>query len=39
MAKRYDEEIEMTAEEGPLSFVWRGRRYDIDQPLMFEAGP
>ena len=34
MAKRYDEEIEMTAEEAPLSFVWRGRRYDIDQPLM-----
>ena len=37
MTKRYDELIEVTLdpiEEGaPLRFVWRGRRYDVDQRL------
>jgi hypothetical protein len=38
MTKRYDEDIDVTPDPAspgtPLSFVWRGRRYDIDQPLM-----
>jgi hypothetical protein len=38
MTKRYDEDIDVTPDPSspgtPLSFVWRGRRYDIDQPLM-----
>ena len=37
MTKRYDEAIEVTADPlargAPLSFVWRGRRYEIDQWL------
>lgn len=37
MTKRYDEPIDVTAEShadgGPLSFAWRGTRYDVDQRL------
>ena len=41
MSKRYDEAIEVTPdpapEQGravlPISFIWRGRRYDVDQHL------
>ena len=36
MSKRYDEAIEVTPDpdtHGPLSFYWRGRRYDVDQHL------
>ena len=37
MTKRYDEDIEVVVEpvgEGPpAAFRWRGRRYDVDQPL------
>lgn len=41
MSKRYDEAIAVTADTSetngraalPLSFSWRGRRYDIDQHL------
>ena len=37
MTKRYDEPIEVTPDPGdvaaPLSFSWRGRRYDVDQLL------
>ena len=34
MSKRYDEAIEVTPDPNtqvPLSFYWRGRRYDVDQ--------
>ena len=38
MTKRYDDPIDVTADPGqedaPLSFRWRGRRYDVDQWLM-----
>ena len=38
MAKRYDEPIEVTPDPAqggaPLSFNWRGRRYEVDQWLM-----
>ena len=38
MSKRYDEPIEVMPDPSdpgaPLSFSWRGRRYDIDQRLM-----
>ena len=37
MAKRYDDPIDVTADpqlQGPVSFSWRGRRYDIDEQLM-----
>lgn len=37
MTKRYDDVIEVTSEPedpgAPLAFVWRGRRYAIDQLL------
>lgn len=37
MTKRYDEQIEVTADpveaHAPVAFLWRGRRYDIDQRL------
>ena len=37
MTKRYDESIDVTPDpidaEAPLSFLWRGRRYQIDQRL------
>ena len=37
MAKRYDEPIEVTPDPvepgAPLSFSWRGRRYEIDERL------
>jgi Family of unknown function (DUF6504) len=37
VTKRYDEPIEVTAdpveEHAPVAFLWRGRRYDIDQRL------
>jgi hypothetical protein len=36
VSKRYDEAIEVTPDpdtEIPLSFSWRGRRYEIDQQL------
>jgi hypothetical protein len=41
VSKRYDEAIEVTPTESskdgdtgvPLSFIWRGRRYEIDQQL------
>ncbi|HWC14639.1 MAG TPA: DUF6504 family protein [Actinomycetota bacterium] len=36
MSKRYDEAIEVTPDRDtqmPLSFSWRGRRYEIDQQL------
>lgn len=37
MTKRYDDPIEVTPDPidvcAPLSFLWRGRRYDIDQRL------
>ncbi len=37
MTKRYDEPIEVTPDPAqggaPLSFEWRGRRYDVDQWL------
>ena len=36
VAKRYDEPIEVTADldgGAPISFSWRGRRYDVDQQL------
>lgn len=37
MTKRYDDPIEVTPDpidpRAPLSFHWRGRRYDIDQRL------
>jgi hypothetical protein len=36
VSKRYDEAIEVTPDpntEVPLSFSWRGRRYEIDQRL------
>nr|MBA3630826.1 hypothetical protein [Actinomycetota bacterium] len=42
MAKRYDEAIDVTpdTEGGPVAFLWRGRRYEIDQHLTVwrEAG-
>jgi hypothetical protein len=44
LAKRYDDPIDVTpdpAQNGaPLSFLWRGRRYEVDQWLMSwrEAG-
>ena len=44
MTKRYDEAIEVMPDPAhlgaPLSFSWRGRRYDVDQWLMTwrEAG-
>jgi hypothetical protein len=44
LAKRYDEAIEVTADPSqggaPLSFAWRGRRYEVDQRLLSwrEAG-
>ena len=38
VAKRYDEPIDVTPDPArggaPLSFNWRGRRYEIDQWLM-----
>ena len=34
MAKLYDEAIDVTpGTEGPVAFLWRGRRYEIDQHL------
>ncbi len=37
MTKRYDETIEVTPDPidpgAPLTFSWRGRRYDIDERL------
>lgn len=36
MTKRYDDEIEVLAAGSagvPVAFSWRGRRYDVDQPL------
>lgn len=37
MTKRYDDEIEVTYDpeggEVPLSFSWRGHRYEVDQSL------
>lgn len=37
MTKRYDEPIDVTSDPAgapaPISFRWRGRRYDIDQHL------
>ncbi|HET7482923.1 MAG TPA: DUF6504 family protein [Actinomycetota bacterium] len=37
MAKRYDESIDVTPDpvepDAPVSFSWRGRRYDIDERL------
>lgn len=37
MTKRYDDSIEVTPDpiepRAPLGFVWRGRRYDVDQRL------
>jgi hypothetical protein len=36
VSKRYDEAIEVTPAPDahlPLSFLWRGRRYDVDQHL------
>lgn len=37
MTKRYDESIDVTPDpidpDAPLTFVWRGRRYQIDQRL------
>lgn len=37
MTKRYDEAIEVTADSldggAPVSFSWRGCRYDVDQRL------
>ena len=36
MSKRYDEAIEVTPDlqaRVPISFTWRGRRYEIDQHL------
>ena len=36
MSKRYDEAIEVTPDpraQLPISFLWRGRRYDVDQHL------
>lgn len=36
MSKRYDEAIEVTPDPRvhlPVSFTWRGRRYDVDQHL------
>ena len=37
MTKRYDEPIEVTPDPyekaAPISFSWRGRRYDVDQRL------
>jgi hypothetical protein len=36
ITKRYDEAIEVSAadrEWGPATFVWRGRRYEVDRPL------
>ncbi|MDQ4145799.1 MAG: DUF6504 family protein [Actinomycetota bacterium] len=44
MTKRYDDPIDVTpdpAQDGaPLSFLWRGRRYEVDQWLLTwrEAG-
>ncbi len=38
VTKRYDEPIEVTSDStagrAPLSFAWRGRRYEVDQSLM-----
>jgi hypothetical protein len=37
MTKRYDDDIEVTVGPwdggAPAAFRWRGRRYDVDQPL------
>jgi hypothetical protein len=37
VSKRYDDPIDVTPDPfdsgAPLAFVWRGRRYDIDQRL------
>lgn len=37
MSKRYEEDIEVTPDpvdvSAPLSFKWRGRRYEIDQRM------
>jgi hypothetical protein len=37
VTKRYDDEIEVTYDPdyggAPLSFSWRGCRYEVDQPL------
>ena len=37
MTKRYDEQIDVTPDpidaDAPLTFLWRGRRYQIDQRL------
>jgi len=36
VAKRYDDPIDVTADPqlaGPVSFSWRGRRYDVDEQL------
>jgi Family of unknown function (DUF6504) len=36
ITKRYDEPIDVSAadrEWGPATFVWRGRRYQVDRPL------
>ena len=37
MTKRYDEPIEVTIDtsngHAPIAFLWRGRRYEIDQQL------
>lgn len=36
MSKRYDEPIEVTPDRDthiPLFFIWRGRRYEVDQQL------
>jgi hypothetical protein len=44
VTKRYDDPIEVTSDHGdggaPLSFLWRGRHYDVDQRLVSwrEAG-
>jgi hypothetical protein len=33
VSKRYDETIEVVADPVPVSFSWRGRRYEVDQQL------
>jgi hypothetical protein len=36
VSKRYDEAIEVTPDPDaqlPISFLWRGRRYEVDQHL------
>jgi hypothetical protein len=36
VSKRYDEAIEVTPDPDahlPLSFLWRGRRYEVDQQI------